>query len=175
MKSNKIPKRTTVPLSTTTLIIPFSQTSQITAHTPASHKIHHFSLKGGWRRNSSIVTRTLLWPTKIESNSCRKEFHTARSCWQSQKRLSRSSFAFWQRKQEKGPTRRVMLLTSLSIVLIQPSKTCLIKNLAFLGTLILQTTSKTNSLKREGSRSKLNKDWHVKPNRTWNSNPFSPP
>lgn len=69
---------------------------------------------------------------------------------------SRSSSIFRQRLQQKGPTIEVLRLTSLPTVFTRPNKTCQIKNLHFFGTLILQTTSKIESLMGDGSNNILN-------------------
>ena len=76
-------------------------------------------------------------PNKVANSQCHK-------IW------SRSSSAFQQRIQQKCPANDDIFLVSLSIVQIQPWRTFQVKNLTFLGTLILHNEEKTDSPKKEG-------------------------
>ena len=143
--------------------------TQIIAHTPASHKRQPFSPKGELRRNSSIITLTQLWRTYIKPNVWRKDSQILLAKSQYQRIWSKSYSAFRQRIQQKGPTSKDSFLTSQSIVLARPWRTCQVKNLTFIGILILQSNIKTDTPTGEGSTKYWKKDLHENPSKGWGS------
>lgn len=122
-------------------------------------------MKSSQRPNFTIIAHT--WPPSKIDNKLLQE--GAPRCPRNlavperQKKWSRSSSAFRQSIQQKRPTSKVLFLTSLFTVLTCPSNTCQIKNLTFMGTFALQTTSKTDSEYENGSNKWLNRDLFVKP------------
>ena len=125
IKSNKEPNLiVALSLPRNTLSILSSQISQITTHTPASHKKWPFFLKG--RMKKELLDHLVNAPLASIANTKHLQNRAPHNLYilSVPKEMIK---VFLSSKRQKGPTSEV-LLTNLLTMFTQPSKTCQIKN-----------------------------------------------
>lgn len=131
LKIHQDPNITRVPLHTLKPIL-FLPKYLITKHAPIKPQEPTFLVSKQIKKLLDHFVDTPL--VSMHNPQLRKETVPHESCKLiAQSRWSRSSSSFWQRIQQKWPTKKGNILKSQSIELTRPNKTSQVKNLNFFG------------------------------------------